>query len=116
MFESAQKGQEEDLDVSFVLGDGSKMWGHRWVMCKGSEIFNVCFTTGMLESHGEPIILKGCSREILVRLLEYIYIGEVEKQISPDCWKHVLDLGRMWQVSGLRNYFVKNVDAETVCR
>ncbi|XP_015598236.1 actin-binding protein IPP [Cephus cinctus] len=74
---NAQRLKNQFSDVGLVAG-GSIIRAHRSVLAAGSAYFNAMFTGGLVEEQQESVEIRSVSADILSRLVDFIYTGNVD--------------------------------------
>lgn len=105
-------------DVIFVFPEsGRKIFAHKAILILRSEYFSTMFSSGMYEASNNEIMIEGVDYSIFIRMLEFIYTGEL--RVSPSTVIPLMACASQFQVDGihslLSNYIEKTVDKETVC-
>ena len=64
-------------DVILIAGS-TEIFGHRAILAACSSYFEAMFSTDMMESREEKVLIQEMDSGVLARLIDFAYTGEIE--------------------------------------
>ena len=87
-------------DVILIAGD-MEIFGHRAVLAACSSYFEAMFSTGMLESREEKILIQEMDSGVLGKLIDFAYTGDIE--LTADNVLEFLSASSRLQMDAVQN-------------
>ena len=99
-------------DVILIAGD-MEIFGHRAILAACSSYFEAMFSTGMLESREEKILIQEMDSGVLGKLIDFAYTGDIE--LTADNVLELLSASSRLQMDAVQNlccdYLREQLDA-----
>ena len=87
-------------DVILIAGD-MEIFGHRAILAACSSYFEAMFSTGMLESREEKILIQEMDSGVLGKLIDFAYTGDIE--LTADNVLEFLSASSRLQMDAVQN-------------
>ena len=87
-------------DVILIAGD-TEICGHRAILAACSSYFEAMFSTGMLESREEKVLIQEMDSGVLSRLIDFAYTGDID--LTADNVLELLSASSRLQMDAVQN-------------
>ena len=96
------QNRDEFTDINIIV-QGKTFPCHRFMLSARSRVFQAMLQTNMRERESGKIKIQDLTSEVVSEMLEFIYTGEIKKNLSGDLLRELLIAADKYQLDLMKN-------------